>query len=390
MNLPQHLSSRHSQGPFEEFLGDVAFLGVRPVVSSGIAYGMMRARSNARWWLLPSDNAPAARAGLAMYQPVSLTARAARGWITTAVRLGFTAGWASGRIRFGRLPRLPGEVLPRMASCAYFTGTDGPHRKTAIQMMDERGTILGYAKLGRRASVRPYLAHEARMLGTIAGLGLSSVQVPHLLAFSDQGGDGPSILVTDSRKAGGMISPSDPGRWHERFLLELFAKTGCTDAGNAYRRLLDISGNHRLPGDWSRRFVLGLNYLAPRVSSMPVALAHGDFTPWNCFILGDRLYVFDWEYADADLPVGYDLVHYMLATASGGDPAETIDRLLARVRGIFAQLNEAGAVAAVLMSLLCHAGFYLRRLSEHGRPQDAWEEGAWRGQVVDALLGRGA
>ncbi|MCM2476090.1 hypothetical protein HGO38_21675 [Rhizobium sp. CG5] len=386
MSLDLYLSQPLSVGPFEEFLGDMAAVGVVPVTAGGVAYGLLRARTNARWWLLPTAQGRASCASMAMYQPASASARLARLWIRTALRFGLTAGWASGQIRFDRLPRLPGGVLPALATCSYFTGTDGPHRKTAIQLMDAHGGILGYAKLSRRASVRPYLSQEARMLDRMATLRLTTAEVPKLLAFADPEGEEPSILVTDSRKVAGVASPMCVASEHLRFLAEMVRRTGNTGAERAYRELQSIGSDPRLPDDWKRRFGRGLERLKPVVPIMPVALAHGDFTPWNSFILRDRLYVFDWEYAAEDRPVGYDLVHYMLAARGAENPGLILDPLVDQVARALLQGDRATAQASVLMSLLLHAAFYLHRAMENGADACSWADAPARARLIDALL----
>ena len=42
---------------------------------------------------------------------------------------------------------------------------------------------------------------------------------------------------------------------------------------------------------------------------------HGDFTPWNMFVEGGELFVFDWEYAGMSYPEGLDRYHFWMQTA---------------------------------------------------------------------------
>ena len=42
---------------------------------------------------------------------------------------------------------------------------------------------------------------------------------------------------------------------------------------------------------------------------------HGDFTPWNMFVEGGELFVFDWEYAGWRYPMGLDRYHFWMQTA---------------------------------------------------------------------------
>lgn len=39
--------------------------------------------------------------------------------------------------------------------------------------------------------------------------------------------------------------------------------------------------------------------------------AHGDFTSWNMFVSENKLFVYDWEAADAEMPKGFDLFHFI-------------------------------------------------------------------------------
>ena len=40
--------------------------------------------------------------------------------------------------------------------------------------------------------------------------------------------------------------------------------------------------------------------------------AHGDFTSWNMFVSENKLFVYDWEAADAEMPKGFDLFHFII------------------------------------------------------------------------------
>ena len=47
---------------------------------------------------------------------------------------------------------------------------------------------------------------------------------------------------------------------------------------------------------------------------LPFHMSHGDFAPWNTYLVGEKLYLFDWEYSqDSALP-GSDLFHFIIQT----------------------------------------------------------------------------
>lgn len=381
-------SISRSSGSLEEFVGDLATLGVAPVAAGGRPYGLLRARSNDRWWLIPLGGGRPSAAAMAMFQPVSLAATLVKAGVRTAARLGISLGWSAGRISLDGLPDLPGLGPTDFAQCAYFTGTAGPHRKTAIQLMGRDGAILGYAKVSRRPLVRPYLAREAETLRRVERLALTMAETPTVLAFEPGLGQGTTVLVTDSRKTVGARSSSRPGPAHFRFLLEMISRTGTVGAQKAQDVLLTLAEDQRLPASWVARLQMALRVSAPFIERLPVALAHGDFTPWNSVMLTRGLYVFDWEYASEKWPLGYDLVHYVLAASRVKSAPLTISGLNELVAATLLERDVETAKVCVLLSLLLHAAFYLQRQLDCDGSLDGWADADRRGRLIDACLGQ--
>jgi hypothetical protein len=54
-----------------------------------------------------------------------------------------------------------------------------------------------------------------------------------------------------------------------------------------------------------------LSVKANDISQLPMAYAHGDFTPWNMYVGEDKIHVYDWEMARPALPMLYDLFHFV-------------------------------------------------------------------------------
>ncbi len=130
----------------------------------------------------------------------------------------------------------------------------------------------------------------------------------------------------------------------------------------------------------------GLKTSAQLINRLPVALAHGDFTPWNSFVLERGLYVFDWEYAAENWPLGYDLVHYLLSGPRDEPASVTIEKLNAEVAAVFLDGNVEMGRVCVLMSLLLHATFYMCRQIECAGNIDGWTDANFRGGLIDACL----
>ena len=375
--------------PFRAFLTDVAALGVKPVEQSGQHYAVISARSNPRWWLLPLQNRRAAAAGLEMLQPVTKAATLAKAVARGLARFGPHRMLGPAHLRLSGLPDLGGVFGGQAMHVAYFTGTDGPHRKTAIQVMGADGTILGYAKLSRAPHIRSYIRNEAQMLERVAGLGLKTADVPRVLALRDDADI--TMLVTDSRKSETINTPLQPGPEHLRWLDDLRRKTEQTgrtqildDLSTRLNALESLAGP-----EWSGRIRRVLEQIRPVAETIPLCLTHGDFTPWNSFLQAGRLYVFDWEYAAPAWPVGFDLVHFMLATIPPDQQPQSLPKLLETLASAHFGGDRKASRQALILSLVCHALFYLGRLAEAEKPLQDWGEGPVRGTMIDLLLDGG-
>ncbi len=373
--------------PYDAFLQDLACVGVRTVGrgAAGRPYAVLAARTNRRWWLLPLSERSATLSGLAMFQPLTTGARLARAGVSALARTGLYTRFARHVVRFDRLPDLPGLDDHAIDEVAYFTGTDGPHRKTTVQLMRRGGTILGYARISRKPIVRPFLTAEAWILTRLQGLGLESAYTPRVLAL-DRRTDC-AVLITDSQRRPGLTSPPEPGPAHLTFLHELRNKTATPGPAPSLRiRDYLVRLEPSLSRSWIDRFRMGLARLHDREEDLPQCLVHGDFTPTNCFELGSRLYVFDWEYALDPGPVGFDYAHYVLACPQNGSSDETVARLTERISAFFLDGDRNLARASLLSYLLLHAGFYMNRLSLDGQDPGDWESGTARAALVDAVL----
>ena len=372
--------------PFSAFLADLATLGVTPVARGGRSYAVIAARSNARWWLLPLQNRHAAAAGLEMLQPVTKAAVLAKAVARGLARFGPHRALGIGHLRLSGMPDLAETLNQRITHVAYFTGTDGPHRKTALQLMDERGAILGYAKLSREPHIRPYIQNEAQVLQQVAKLGLKAADVPTVLSFRDDATL--TLLVTDSIKSKAHRVPLHLKIEHQALLEELQAKTGCIGARQMLSELRKQVAKLKLAiaPEWQARLPLALEALSTDADTIALCLTHGDFTPWNTFLQNGRLYVFDWEYAHQVWPVGFDLTHFMLATLPNDQKIESLPLIQDKLAATHFEADWALAWRAMLLSLVCHAVFYLARNLASGRPPEDWADCRTHGAMIDHLL----
>jgi hypothetical protein len=347
---------------FSDAVLDLASLGVHvePCPSAGARrYAIISGRSNARWWLIPLASSGATASGLALFQPLLLSARLLKAAAIALSHVGLARLWARTHVFVTGEPGI-GHCFGTTERLAfsYFTGTDSPHRKVAVQIMNGCGELKGFAKVTRDANVASLLAHEAAMLGRVQLLNLASAYVPRVLHFGEM--SGATVLVTDTRKSRSTRGTVRFSHHHRAFLLELARLTAQSPvpathfAGVFWDRLHHVHG--RLDRAWRDRLSSSIRALeAHPTLEVPVSLSHGDFTPSNTFLSGSRLYVFDWEYAVEGLPSSNDIIHFALAQPS-------VKRLSVPEQGarIKERLTEpwtgfrAHEVAALLFMYLIH------------------------------------
>lgn len=380
------MSTFFSHPVFREAMTDLETLGVRvsPHQEPGAKeYAVVGGRSNARWWLIPLESGSVAASGLALFQPLLASARRMK-WVAQLLsRVGLQRLWARHRVFLAGDPALGTHFSNQSAaSFAYFTGTDNPHRKLAVQVMDRAGGLLGFAKVTRDPQVALLLEHEAAMLRRARALELHCAHVPEVLFHGKT--QAASLLVTDTRKTASTPATTHLTRLHLAFLDELARKTAVrqpllarTLASQYADRLTQCAS--RLGPEWHDRIVKAIALLEQQGDAeLPAVLAQGDFTPWNSFLVDGRLYVFDWEYAQSQQVLGLDLVHFVLnqpelRSQSAGD------KLLAGMRALKKSHENGQPFApglAMLAYLITQVLLQVERLKADGASWDGAKEHA--------------
>jgi aminoglycoside phosphotransferase (APT) family kinase protein len=382
-----HPTFQHARAEIEALgfaLSDRAFPGSAP-------YAVVGGRSNARWWLVPLEGRRATVGGLAMFQPLLASARVLKEAALAASRIGLSRLWARDRVHIAGSSRLSDIFDERALRYAFFTGTESPHRKVAVQVMDSAGRIKGFAKATRDSAVAPLLDREADVLERVRGLELRTALVPSLLFRGDVGGA--RVLVTDTRRTVRSRTELALGQAHVAFLRELGERTTMPEDGardwlpaTLARQYASLAG--RLPLDWRRRLERGIACVEKDAGSMaPRRLAHGDFTASNTFFADGSLYVFDWEYASTECSPGFDLVHFLLsAPAMRRQPAAAVlARIRPRLQELFPGLEDARA-GALVAAYLCGQALRFAARELDGAVLETWAGEPETAPLLDAVV----
>jgi len=221
------------------------------------------------------------------------------------------------------------EKNPQMTELHVAVSLSGPksNRKPVLQLIDQHGVCLGWAKIGWNDWTAGLLDNEARWLQARPDLPLAT---PVLLENRTIGGQ--SVVVTSGAAAGRW--PKRTPRRPDPALLLAVADLGTRTTAplpdmpwwSSVKDVLDVATSSEAAA--IEQVVASTEGLV-----FDVGCWHGDLTPWNVMTktipdsppgLGRILVrskreiyqVIDWEFAADGAPLGFDLCHYHTQVAS--------------------------------------------------------------------------
>jgi hypothetical protein len=379
---------------FKEAMADLAVLGINVSLKPAPGaepYAVVSGRSNARWWLFPLRTGRLTASGLGLFQPVLSGARHMKTVASWLSRVHLQHLWARQKVYVTYGTAIDDLYGGEARSFAFFTGTDSPHRKVAVQIMDGGGRILGFAKLTRNADVAALLMHEAATLQRLRAFALRTANVPRVLRAGCHGIG--TLLVTDSLKTGRSRVATQFTTAHQQFVGELTQASGPVT-----RPMQEIATRYqvrvgqvraRLAPEWHQRLEDATAALASLGrTEVQTALSHGDFTPSNTFFCDKGLYVFDWEYAEDDALPGNDVAHFLL-----NEPRSRILPAVEKLRKARLEIvrTNTGVSAAVadgclLGYLLTQCLRQLERLPTVSPTLEDWDGAEDQAAMLDHLL----
>jgi thymidylate kinase len=191
-------------------------------------------------------------------------------------------------------------------------GTPGPHRKPVLLVLSGDGQALAYVKVGSNRVSNTLLQHEVRTLQFLASHPCQSFSAPSVLYSGWWNG---RYLVIQSAPKQHMTAavgdrrlryfdiPKELATLHTRWMS--LKESGFWEGillriheveNKYYRETLERAV--RRADDWLK------------AERLPFHFSHGDFAPWNTKYNGEKLYVFDWEYATETGSPAQDVFHF--------------------------------------------------------------------------------
>ncbi|MCV6577250.1 MAG: phosphotransferase [Cohaesibacter sp.] len=337
---------------FAQFIEELGLLGLEQSTATdpqASAFAILKAASIDRWLLVPLQNRTSIASAFRMLTPMSLHSRLAKCAALSCNHIGLRPIWTRNRIYLKAMHSKP--CLHNWSSAAFFSGTPGPDRKITVQLRSMDSRQNAYLKLACSPQANTLIAHEIRALKRAKQLKLATAILPQILAYTHFACRR-AYICSDETKPN-CQSARRLKKKHVAFLEEMARKT----AAPLSVEYADILRNKH------KSVATKLTPLANRIalraldeiirildhSSVYGALAHGDFTPWNCRLTDGQLYVFDWEQSRTH-PLGYDHLHFLIST-------DTLDAITLKTR-MQERWHEGSREGAQLLLV----SYFLRKL----------------------------
>jgi len=196
---------------------------------------------------------------------------------------------------------------------AMFTGTQGPNRKLVVAASDFNNEF-SFTKIAFGENAARLIQNEKKSIKTLSQHRLKQTSVPRKMSHSST-----HLQISDVSSAERSNKLSTP---HINTLGELSQLTNSSQIlGNttAYKlamdnyRELNACSDDRLPKAMKRKLQWLINSLDEQ-KKIETVTAHGDFTPWNCFVAKNKLAIYDLEMVQEQMPLGYDALHFVIQT----------------------------------------------------------------------------
>ncbi len=340
-------------------------------------------------------------------KPIFLNLYNASGWkgqlFKTIFKIGFglkLKKWLkSGRFRVIANQLFLEEINQGLTNGRYaiFTGTVGVNRKAVISY-EEGGKATQFLKMPLTKKVQKLVDREAFYLTTLQKYKFDKLSIP----IAEKIGD--SVMVSNVKPNKCLINNS-LGEIHLLALKELYDQTTTTEILNTtsiWKTIQDDLANIAKAGiinDLSKEKAQNVHHLLSLladqfdgIDALPMAISHGDLTPWNSYLSDQKLQVYDWELAGR-LPLLYDAFHFIFQTSI------LVDRLpFAAIQLKLVNLEKDPIVQAIVVDfdvdfqqvyhfyLLRNTSYYLSRYmqQEDLHMQAHWLVEMWEMALTDA------
>ncbi|MFC4058763.1 hypothetical protein ACFOWE_10685 [Planomonospora corallina] len=207
------------------------------------------------------------------------------------------------------------EILGGRLAAGISVREPDPNLKPILQLFRPDGRPAGFAKVGWNEATRRLVTREAQ--ATAAVRHAVPARLPELVHHGSW--QGREVVVTAPLPPGIRRHP-DPDRPLDPHVpLSIAESTGVRTlplAGSGYWRGLAAEAGG-MAGETPAAVLAALRRIeaAHGRTELRFGRWHGDWTPWNLGWDGRDLWIWDWEHSTAEVPVGFDLLHWRFQVA---------------------------------------------------------------------------
>ncbi len=264
-------------------------------------------------WLMPARHMQTA---MELYQPSGRNGKLLKKWLP------WVKGMRGVRKRFNIQKcslRLNEDIRSLIAHSfgldnfeySFFLGTPCPRQKITVQVYKgER--IFGYVKFSASKNVEALFKHEENMLNDLHRMGVENVPVVKYCGSVD----GIYLFMQTTSKTKHSTTLHEWSALHSKCLHNIIAKTTqriAFEDTDYYRFISSHKDSIRRFEEKDRRALeKGMEIVCKHYGKVSgYCFFHGDLTPWNCYVEGGKLYLFDLEYSQKTFPPYLDMIHFL-------------------------------------------------------------------------------
>lgn len=259
----------------------------------------------------------------------------------------------------GGEPTIEEHVRENVPGAAHVGVSLGPPRangKPVLRVFDEAGRTLAFGKVGRPGLSARLVRAEAEVLSELDRYTFSHLMIPSVIAVGRWHGL-EVLYLTPMQAAAERESDWELPLAAMHELAEAGGTTSGQLAGSAYAGDLAARvGLVEQEGELTDAFTKVLH----RVGGVELGYGrwHGDWAPWNTgSSASGRLRVWDWERSAPDVPLGFDVVHFLLQRefSDGSTAQRALAALLPAARlGLAGWCGSEDQVRATVLLYLVH------------------------------------
>ena len=272
--------------------------------------------ADGKYWIVPAGGV---RTALNLYQPSGIKGKILKSllpylhWFAPA-RKAIKAETVNCRLNSEIKELLCRTFGVQDIEFSIFEGTPSASQKITIQI-SQKDKIIGYCKISQEKNIFELFEKEYNNLRWLSQKGVKGIPQALFCGIVNN----LFVFIQSTQKSNSSKVPHKLTREHVEFIDNLHKKTSKeisfeeSDLCKETTYLKSII--HNIQECDRYIFKKGIEHIEEhykQCAKSTFSFLHGDFTPWNMYLEGGNLQVFDFEFARQTFPARIDLLHFVL------------------------------------------------------------------------------